>query len=292
MTVPAARVVNRARPVQIPTMHALRTLTRTARRARAARRLVVAAGALGAALLATACDPCTGVVGCSVDPRIGVSGQIVERGDPSNADGAPLSGDGIPLARPVRGVRVEVIPTAGAATPGPAVATTDGNGWWQVSIPGTQDGPATVDVVVSAPGSASYRVRDVAVRSSRRRGDGTVLGRWTSRLYLSKLGEVIDWPSGFRREGTRVHAIRTGGGRIEATRNTTDPMITYGGGRFLLDVRPLDAEPVVFDFVIERDGLPTATLRDVRVAPLWEWLPTNVSGDIIFYLLDDGRRAF
>lgn len=288
-----ARLEIGGRPVQIPRMPSEPTPLLAIHPARTGVRLVWRTVAVGAAaLLAGACDPCTGVVGCSVDPRVGVSGQIVERGDPSNSDGTPLSGTGIPLARPVRGVRIEVIPMAGAATGNAVTTTTDGNGWWQVSLPGNGDGPATVDVVVTTPGNTSYRVRDVAARSSRRRGDGTVVGRWTSRLYLTKLGEVIDWPSGGRREGTRVRAIRTGGGRIAPTRNTTDPMITIPGGRFLLDFVPLDQEPVVFDFVIERDGLPTATVRGVRVAPLWEWLPTNVSGDIIFYLFDDGRPAF
>lgn len=275
--------------MNLPTIR-VHARSRRALQARTTLSSVVAVFAVGAL---DACDPCTGVVGCSVDARVGIGGQIVDRGQPSQADGAPLSGAGIPLARPVAGVRVEVVPTGGALTGAtPVSARTDDAGWWHVDLPADGEGSATVDVVVSAPGSPSYRVRGVSVRASSRRGEGAVVGRWTREPYIAKLGEVINWPSGVRLEGSRVRAIRRGGVEVAPTRNTADPIITTAGGRFLFEVRPLGDGPVLYDFVIERDGLPTATVRNVRITPQWEWLPPNVSGELIFYLTDAGTVAF
>lgn len=252
---------------------------------------VVAAAA--SALALGACDPCAGVVACSHDPRLAVSGQIVDRGDPAPATSSdPLSGANIPEAVPVQGVRVEVIPTAGVAVDVPsAVATTDGSGFWTVSLPARDAGAVTADVVVTAPGRAGYRVQGVGLRASRTRGDGNVLGRWTHELYMSKLGEVINSPSGDRPEGARVTAVRRGGIDVAPTRNTRTPMLTGGGGRFLYDVRPLGDGPLVLDFVIERDGLPLATVQNDTLFPMHEWLPPNVDAAIIFRLDSAGNRV-
>jgi hypothetical protein len=68
-------------------------------------------------------------------------------------------------------------------------------------------------------------------------------------------------------------------------------MVTFGGGRFLYDVRPLADGPLVLDFVVERDGLPPATVPNVTVLPKHEWLPPNVDGELIFRLDSAGRRV-
>lgn len=244
------------------------------------------------AVTLAACDPCAGVASCVQDPRLGVGGQIVDRGDPSDAGRAALSGADIPNLRLVAGVRVEVTGVSGAVTPGArAAATTDSKGAWQVSLPAPDEGAATADVAVTPPGGGGYTVRGVPLRASRTRGDGNVLGRWTHQLYLTVLGEVINAPGNERPEGTRVTAVRRGGVEVAPTRNTQNPMLTVGGGRFLYDVRPLADGPVVLDFVIERAGLPTATVRGVTLAPQYEWLPPNVSGAVIFRLDPDGRRV-
>lgn len=244
------------------------------------------------ACLASACDPCAGVASCSEDPRLGVSGQIVDRGEPTDADRDPLSGAGIPQAKPVGGVRVEVIPTAGVTiNAGEAVSTTDEAGWWQVSMPAVQEGGVTVDVVVTPPNGAGYRVRGLNLLTSRTRGKGNVLGRWTRNPFLTLVGEVYDAASGARVDGARVTAVRREGIGIEPTANTRTPMVTFGGGRFLYDMRPLADGPLVLDFAVDRDGLPTAVVRGLTVYPKHEWLPPNVDGDLVFVLDSSGHRV-
>ena len=253
---------------------------------RVVRALVVwAACAAPGALALAACDPCAGVASCAEGARVGAGGQIVDRGNPTNINGDILSGATIPQAPPVAGVRVEVIPTGGVSVGvASAVATTDGTGWWHVSIPASAEGGVTADIVVTPPGGGGYRVHGVSLRASTTRGDGTVLGRWTHQLYLTKLGEIINTPSGARPEGARVTVVRRGGIEVAPTPNTRDPILTIPGGRFLYDVRPLGDGPVVVDVIVERDGLPPVTVRNVSVYPQYEWLPPNVDGALIFYL--------
>lgn len=246
----------------------------------------------GAAPLAlTACDPCSGVVGCSASPRLGVSGQIVDRGTPTNADRNALSGALIPQARPVAGARVEVVAAGGVALEGTqAAAATDANGWWQVALPASGVGDAWVDVRVTAPGTAGYLVRGVPVRASRVRGDGNVLGRWTRERYLTYIGEVWDHATWRPVDGAVLSAVRTGGVEVAPTANFTEPMVSFGGGRFLYDVRPLTDGPVVLDFTITRPGLAPTTVRGVALAPKHEWLPPNVDPELLFLLDSAGNR--
>ncbi len=249
----------------------------------------LAGAALAAAPLVAGCDPCAGVASCEQAPRLGVSGQIVDRGDPTEA--ARLAGGPGAGATPSGGVRVEVVRTDGVELDAArAAATTDGSGWWQVSIPAREEGGVTVDVLVTPPGGLAYRVRGLNLRTSRKRGDGTVLGRWTREPYLTMLGEVFTAPAMSRVEGARVTAVRRGGIEVAPTPNTQSPMVTVGGGRFLFDVRPLADGPLVLDFTVERDGLPPATVRGVTLLPQHEWLPPNVSGDLIFRLDAAGNR--
>lgn len=265
---------------------------RTARARRLAVPLLAGVGAVAIAGAATACGACDGVVSCQQAPRIGIGGQIVDRGNPTDADRAQQSGAGIPAAPGVSGVRVEVAPTGGVASgEGRAATTTDGTGWWHVDLPATGEGGATVDVIVTPPGGSGYTVRGVPVRASRRRGAGNVLGRWTRDLYLTLVGEVYNDAPRTRVDGARVSAVRRRGVEVAPTENTQAPMTTFGGGRFLYDARPLADGPVVFDFVVERDGLPTATVRDVTVYPKHEWLPPNVDGELIFVLDAAGNRV-
>lgn len=253
-------------------------------------RCLAGAAVCVAALAAAACDPCAGVVACTASPRLSVSGEIVDRGDPTQSPTDPQSGAGIPEAKPVEGVRVELFPTGGVAVDGPsAVATTDASGWWTMALNARDTGAVTADITVTPPGGSGYRVRAVALRASRTRGEGNVLGRWTHQLFLSVLGEVVNEPSGERPVGARVTATRSGGVDLAPTRNTRNPMVTSGGGRFLHDVRPLADGPVVEDFSIERDGLPTATVRNVVLQPRHEWLPPNVDGALIFHLDSAGN---
>lgn len=252
-------------------------------------RTALVASTIAIAVTAAGCDPCAGVVACTEAPRLAVSGQIVDRGDPTRPPDDPLSGANIPETKPVAGVRVEVTPTGGVAVDGGSAAvTTDGSGWWTVTLNARDTGAVTADVVVTPPGGNGYRVSGVPLRASRVRGDGNVLGRWTHQLYATLLGEVILKPSGERVVGARVTATRSGGVEVAPTRNTQNPMVTTGGGRFLYDMRPLADGPIIQDFTIERDGRPTVTVRNVTIQPRHEWIPPNVDGAIIFYIEDSG----
>lgn len=245
--------------------------------------------ALGAA---TACDPCAGVVSCEQDARLGVSGQIVDRGTPTDADRDELSGAGIPPLRPSNGVRVEVTRVGGVDLEAEsASATSDAAGWWQVSLPARAEGDVVVDVAVTPPGGTPYHVRGLTLHASRVRGGGNVLGRWTREPFLTQVGELYDADTGAPIEGARVTAVRRGGVAVEPTANTRTPMVSIGGGRFVYDVRPLADGPLVLDFTVERDGLPPATVSGVTVTTQYEWLPPNVNGGLIFRLDRAGNRV-
>lgn len=251
-----------------------------------------AVSAVVAAAAVAGCDPCAGVASCDQAPRLGVSGQIVDRGNPTDADREALSGAGIPPLRPARGVRVEVTGVGGGELDAPSAAsTTDASGWWQVSLPARAEGPVVVDVSVRPPGGTPYQVRGLELRASRARGDGTVLGRWTREPFLTQVGEIYDAATGAPVEGALVTAVRRGGVAVEPTANTRVPMVTVGGGRFVYDVRPLGDGVLLLDFTVERPGLPAAIVRDVLVSTQYEWLPPNVNGTLIFRLDSAGRRV-
>lgn len=239
-----------------------------------------------------ACNPCAGLPSCTQAARVSVSGQIVDRGSPTEADRNALSGADIPQPTAAAGVRVEVSVAAGGAIDAArAVSTSDGSGWWQVSLPARAEGDVTADVTVGPPGSSGYTVHDVHLRATRVHGDGNVLGRWTRDLYLTLIGEVHDAPGGAPDVGARVTPVRRGGISVAPTVNTQASITTVGGGRFLYDVRPLADGPLMLDFVIERAGLAPATVPNVTVYPKHEWLPPNVDGAVIFYIDSAGHRT-
>ena len=263
------------------------------RRARApAARLASAVAVAAAGLALGACDPCAGVASCTEPPRLGVSGQIVDRGNPTLLGRTSISGADIAQAPPVAGVRVQVFRTAGTALNVPqAEAMTDASGWWQVDMPAASVGGVTVAVVVTPPGSPSYRVDGLNLLTDDVRGRGNVLGRWTRALYLTLVGQVYDEATGTPVDGARVTATRRSGIQVAPTPNTGLLMTTFDGGRFLYDVRPLADGPLVLDFVVERSGLPTAHVDSVTVYPQHEWLPPDVDGELVFRLDSAGRRV-
>lgn len=209
------------------------------------------------------CGPCDGVVGCQASPRVSVSGQIVDR----SAFGTP-----------VKGVRVEVARTGGTelATMS-GTATTDAQGWWNVSLPapgGDGGDGVTVDVTVTPPPPLKpYRVGGIALRTSRTRGDGQVLGRWVSRPFITYIGELRDRVSGAPIAGARITWVRRGGVEVQTTPLTQVTQTTTGIGYFTIDLVPAEFAPLFVDLIVEREGLPTDTVRDVRIDPGYEWNP-------------------
>ncbi len=259
-------------------------------------RCLVYAGAIAGGAAAPAalvgCDPCAGVASCLQSPaRLGISGEIVDRGDPSNLDRDPITGANIPEAKPVAGVRVQVTRVAGTIEAPQAEAVTDATGWWQVDVPATGQGGLTVDIVVTPPNGVPYQVRGLNLRTSQYRGVGNFLGRWTTQPFLTVLGEVFNAPGNERVVGARVTAVRRGGIDIAPTRNTQSPMLTGPDGRFLYDVRPLADGPLVLDLVIERPGFPQATVSNDTLYPQHEWLPAVVAPQLELRLDSAGKRV-
>ncbi len=208
----------------------------------------------------TACNACDGVVGCSVPNRLGVSGQIVDR----QASGTPVSG-----------VRIDVIRTGGGALDADsASATTDGQGWWQVSFGARDAAPVTVDVVVTpAPPAKPYRVTGLQFTPSTVRGEGSVLGRWVTEPFISYIGELRDRQTGEPIAGARVTYVRRGGIDVQPTPSTTVVQTTTSIGYFFLDLKPAAFAPLVADFIVERPGVKVDTIQNVSIMPGHEWGP-------------------
>lgn len=154
--------------------------------------------AVGLSLLgATACDPCSGVGSCGVDPRVAIEGTLVEQ----------VSG------QPSGGVRVDVIRTGGVELATDSLSTVTGtDGHWQIGVAARDVGDVTVDVNVHLATVATYRVRGVHVSASDRRGDGLVLPTWVVDPYFAFSAEFFyQSTQDTRVEGATVEFHRTGG---------------------------------------------------------------------------------
>lgn len=216
-----------------------------------------------------ACDPCTGVLGCTGSARLGVSGQIVDR----QALGAPVAG-----------VQVQVIRTDGVETDSPsATATTDGQGTWEVSMPAHASGPVTVDIVVTPalPGMP-YRVRGLQLTASDMRGQGNVVGRWAAQPFISYIGTLRDRVTGAPIEGATVTYARAGGIEVDTTIVTRRSQLTTSLGYFFIDLRPRDFAPLYADFTVTRPGQDTVRIHRAAITPGYLWEPPVASSGAEF----------
>jgi hypothetical protein len=163
-------------------------------------------------IVATACDPCSGVGSCVTAPRLALEGTIFEH----------LSG----LAQP--GVRVDVIRTGGVELDSDSTsAITDARGHWQISMPAQSAGDAVVDVNVRSP-VADYRVRGLHFATTERRGDGNVLEPWVTNPYFPYTAELhYRTFQDSRVAGATLEFHRTGG--IDFHLNGSDAGGEYSG---------------------------------------------------------------
>jgi hypothetical protein len=120
-----------------------------------------------------------------------------------------------------------------------------------VSVGARDEGDVVVDVVVTPPEGGGYTARGIRLRSTRRRGQGNVVGRWTAQPYVSTIGEVFDASSGARVADARVTFVRRGGVPVEPA-DSVRVMMTDEIGRFYLDLQPRGGDPIYADFIIER----------------------------------------
>ena len=219
-----------------------------------AKRWVLGIGAVG---VLSACDPCTGVAGCAGSPRLSLSGRIVHES----------------TGRGAGGVIVDLVRVAGAQLERDSVrVTTDSEGLFQISIPAIETGEVSVDLTVKHA-SGSYRVRDMPMTVTSRRGEGHVLRPWSTEPRLPDLG--MTYRRGNPRvalSGAAIEFRRTGGNEVIGLENgvyrTTagpDGWFELFGGR----VKPSGAEDVVGDLIIQ--GPPpigTYVHTGVRIAPI------------------------
>ena len=217
--------------------------------------VVVAAGQV-------ACDPCTGVANCDNGAYLAVDGQIVD----------PITGAGLD------GVRIDVIRVGGVAIDVDSMqsVTTDG-GHWRVEFEPRTAGAVEVDIVVSPPGFAPYRVPRVVLQTRARGGDANVLDPWVPEPYFSYAAEFYrNGTADERIDGAVVEFRRTGGVALRgsgiqggAFRGSTD----VAGRITIFPTRENAVFPVTFGDVVGEFLVTfgptngTSVVRDVTLTP-------------------------
>ncbi|HYC49752.1 MAG TPA: hypothetical protein VEB19_01460, partial [Gemmatimonadaceae bacterium] len=165
------------------------------------------------------------------------------------------------------GLAVDMVRTGGAAlTPDSVRDHTDAEGLFSFSVPATDAGNVTADVVVRGIELGSYRVRGLTLSASHRRGEGRVMPAWTTAPRLPDLATV------FRRghprvplSGAEIEFRRDGGAEVAGLENGVYRTTADESGFFLLfggAVQPLEAGDVVGDVVIRHPSLPRPTVHE------------------------------
>lgn len=203
----------------------------------------------GAALLASAgCDPCAGTASCEGEPRVSLSGQIVDA-----------------LGHGVSGTRVSVLVGGDSV-----VTSTSSDGFWHVEHAATGTGSERVDVVVETAGESSYRVNGVEVPLVTRGGDAHLLDRWLYAPYFPAQVELYyRGTTDTRASKAEVTFRRTGGvallpGADTVTRATTDA----GGRATVLSPSQVAAAfgEIIGDLTVKLPGdLGTSVITGVRI---------------------------
>lgn len=253
------------------------SLTRSGpRRAGRGAWLVLGTSLAAAAAGATACSACDGVIGCHEAPRLGLSGEFVSRD--------------VPSAPAVPGVRVDVVSRSpDVLLDSAASATTDDRGWWAVAMRARTVGTATVDVVVTPPApDPAYRVTGLQFATSATRGAGAEAGRWVPRLFISYVGKLVDKATGTPIFGAHVTIVRRGGVAIAPTIVTDTAPKTDSTGTFLYDVKPAALAPLSLQFLIDRPGLPRATVN-TTILPGYTWGPAYATPNSTFVVDSAGQ---
>jgi hypothetical protein len=204
-----------------------------------------------------ACDPCFGIGNCEGQPRLAVEGTLVEQ----------VVGNAVP------GVRVDVIRTGGAELENDSLSTvTDPNGHWSLAVGARAGGDVIVDIKVSAPGYAPYRVVGTNVATTDLRGAGHVFPAWVVNPYVAYAAELhYRTPENTRIGGASVEFRRTGG--IEYYMNTIDQVFsgrTDGSGRlalFDINVHAIGLGDLLGDLIVHLPSpLQTDTIHGLHLA--------------------------
>ena len=236
-----------------------------------------ALAALAAAPLASSCSPCDGVVGCTEDPRLGLSGEFVERQNLT--------------APPIPGVRVNVVSRSpDLLVDSAATVTSDASGWWSVSLRARRTGTATVDVTVTPPAPyGPYQVTGLQYQVTATRGQGAEAGRWAPKPFVSYIGRLLDKATGGPIIGAKVTIVRRGGVAITRTIATDTAPKTDSSGTFLYDVTPAAVAPHYVDLFVDRPGLPRATVVNAVVPGEYAWGPPHPTAGSTFTIDSAGN---
>ena len=152
---------------------------------------------IAGSVLPVACDPCSGTAQCVNGTYLAADGQIVDAGS----------------GRGVDGVRIDVTRRGGILVDRDSVSTVTANdGHWRVQFDPASGGNLDVDVNVTAPTGASYRVRDLRLRTTERGGEGNLLDRWVANPFFANAAELfVRGTTDDRVVGASIEFRRTGG---------------------------------------------------------------------------------
>ncbi len=214
-----------------------------------------------------ACDPCAGVARCSAGDYLSATGQVVERAN----------------GRGVDGVRLGVVRVGGIAVSGDSVSvvTSDG-GFWRAEFAPVSTGTLYVDVEVSPPGRAPYRVRGLPLVTREHGGDASLNERWVTRPFFNDFAQfVLRGTPGDPVANTRVEFRRTGGVPLEGPGIASGvyARITDAAGYYRLfpyadadTILPRGNDPVVGDITVLLGGaLGTSVVRNVTLSPTYRY---------------------
>ncbi|CAN5903049.1 hypothetical protein BH11GEM2_BH11GEM2_20380 [soil metagenome] len=210
----------------------------------------------------SACDPCSGVLGCSKPSDtlyLAADGQIVD----------PVSGVG------GDGVRVQVVRRGGIpVTPETLTTVTANGGHWRVAFTPAESGFVDVDVSVTTSGGVSYTATAIRLTTSARGGDANLLDRWVAKLYFPNAGELfLRGTRDTRLAGAAVEFHRTGGIELVGSgapggvvRSATDfagrvPLFTIDDG----DVYTSRLGFVIGDLIVKQSATDSSVIRNLRV---------------------------
>lgn len=214
-----------------------------------------------------ACDPCAGVARCSSGDYLSATGQIVERANGHGVDG----------------VRLDIVRVGGLtlSTDSTTVFTTDG-GFWRAEFAPVSAGTLYVDVEVSPPTQAPYRVRNLPLVSREHGGDAALNERWVTRPFFNDFAQfVLRGTPGDPVANTRVEFRRTGGVQLvgPGIASGVYSRVTDAAGYYRLfpyadadTILPVGNEAVIGDLTVLLGGaLGTSVVKKVMLPPTYRY---------------------
>jgi hypothetical protein len=204
---------------------------------------------------ALACDPCAGMAGCNGEAHVGVTGRLLEE----------TTGD------PAVGVAIDLVRTGGVALERDSVRThTDAHGVFELDVTARGAGAVEGYVAVRPRGSAGYRVMNLDLQTSARRGEARALVPWSTVPALRDYAVIsLRGAPSMIAASVPIEFRRTGGAAVDGLVNDVFSATTDSSGSvplFGFLVSPLDVGDVIGDLTVFFP-LPIGpkVRRDVRV---------------------------